>query len=186
MYHLLHAAAGRHRCLGPGLRLRRQTNPKLQPRAVLRSLLPRSHAHHSHPNTRKCRHSIHLWTSFFRQRYTLLSIASEGPRIFDSQRVLFGVRVPSLRVSDGVPEKAVVHFTESKKEIVWEEGTRSILELAESAGLKPEFGCRFGSCGACEVRLRKDKECQEGDEKSDNMVRICSAVPTSSVIELEF
>ncbi|CAI6288201.1 unnamed protein product [Periconia digitata] len=103
----------------------------------------------------------------------------------------FSVQTPSLSsLSSIVPEKAVVNFTRSDTESVWREGTHSILELAENQGLQPEYGCRSGSCGSCEVKLKKGTvrswSGQAENDQSDGMVRICSAVPTSRLVELEF
>jgi ferredoxin len=81
-----------------------------------------------------------------------------------------------------------VHFTKSKKDIVWEEGLRSILELAESAGLRPDLGCQVKFGGGCEVRLRKGKgrSRSERNKNSDDVVKICGAVPTTSIAELNY
>jgi ferredoxin-NADP reductase/predicted pyridoxine 5'-phosphate oxidase superfamily flavin-nucleotide-binding protein len=46
-----------------------------------------------------------------------------------------------------------VAFVKSGKEARWSPGDGSLLELAESRGLQPEFSCRAGSCGSCRTRL---------------------------------
>ena len=46
-----------------------------------------------------------------------------------------------------------VVFQRSAKEARWKPGGGSLLELAESRGLHPEFSCRGGSCGTCRTRL---------------------------------
>ncbi|MFW0753494.1 pyridoxamine 5'-phosphate oxidase family protein [Pseudomonas sp. H11T01] len=46
-----------------------------------------------------------------------------------------------------------VLFHRSAKEARWEPAGGSLLELAESRGLRPEFSCRGGSCGTCKTRL---------------------------------
>lgn len=54
------------------------------------------------------------------------------------------------------PEATVsvpVVFQRSAKEARWQPGSGSLLELAESQGLHPEFSCRGGSCGTCKTRL---------------------------------
>ena len=48
-----------------------------------------------------------------------------------------------------------VMFTASAKEARWQPDGGSLLDLAESRGLKPEHSCRSGSCGSCAVRLLK-------------------------------
>ncbi|MHC8303450.1 pyridoxamine 5'-phosphate oxidase family protein [Pseudomonas sp. PB3P13] len=46
-----------------------------------------------------------------------------------------------------------VVFQRSAKEARWHPNGGSLLELAESRGLQPEFSCRGGSCGTCKTRL---------------------------------
>ncbi|MFP6800802.1 MAG: pyridoxamine 5'-phosphate oxidase family protein [Pseudomonas sp.] len=46
-----------------------------------------------------------------------------------------------------------VYFESSAKEARWTPGGGSLLELAESRGLSPDFSCRGGSCGTCKTRL---------------------------------
>ncbi|KAG6995248.1 hypothetical protein FOFC_12054 [Fusarium oxysporum] len=51
-------------------------------------------------------------------------------------------------------KKASVRFTKSKKVTSWEKDKpMSLLELAESIGLTPDFGCRAGACGSCAAKL---------------------------------
>lgn len=73
-----------------------------------------------------------------------------------------------------------VYFTASAKEARWMPESGSLLELAESRGLTPEFSCRGGSCGTCKTRRVSGQvhypnppaELPEAD-----MVLICCAVP---------
>ena len=77
-------------------------------------------------------------------------------------------------------EPVPVYFTTSSKEARWTPDSGSLLELAESRGLTPEFSCRGGSCGTCKTRLVSGRvhypnppaELPEGDG-----VLICCAVP---------
>lgn len=46
-----------------------------------------------------------------------------------------------------------VAFMKSAKEARWQPGGRSLLDLAESRGLNPQFSCRSGSCGTCAVKV---------------------------------
>lgn len=46
-----------------------------------------------------------------------------------------------------------IYFSTSASEARWTPGSGSLLELAESRGLNPEFSCRGGSCGACKTRI---------------------------------
>ncbi|MDO9322153.1 MAG: 2Fe-2S iron-sulfur cluster-binding protein, partial [Pseudomonas sp.] len=46
-----------------------------------------------------------------------------------------------------------VLFEQSAKEARWTPDSGSLLELAESRGLTPDFSCRGGSCGTCKTRI---------------------------------
>ncbi|ROM92094.1 pyridoxamine 5'-phosphate oxidase family protein [Pseudomonas brassicacearum] len=46
-----------------------------------------------------------------------------------------------------------VMFQRSAIDARWQPDSGSLLELAESQGLRPEFSCRGGSCGTCKTRL---------------------------------
>ncbi|MFL9919123.1 pyridoxamine 5'-phosphate oxidase family protein [Paraburkholderia fungorum] len=46
-----------------------------------------------------------------------------------------------------------VAFVKSGKEARWNPASGSLLELAESRGLAPAYGCRGGSCGTCRTRI---------------------------------
>lgn len=46
-----------------------------------------------------------------------------------------------------------VAVVKSGKEARWNPGSGSLLDLAESRGLAPGFGCRGGSCGTCSARI---------------------------------
>jgi hypothetical protein len=73
-----------------------------------------------------------------------------------------------------------VYFSSSAKEARWTPGSGSLLELAESRGLSPDFSCRGGSCGTCKTRLvsgnvhypNPPAQLPESDS-----VLICCAVP---------
>ncbi|WP_339490275.1 pyridoxamine 5'-phosphate oxidase family protein [Pseudomonas sp. EL_65y_Pfl2_R95] len=73
-----------------------------------------------------------------------------------------------------------VYFSASATEARWKPESGSLLDLAESRGLSPEFSCRGGSCGTCSTRLISGKvhypnlpaEMPEPDR-----VLICCAVP---------
>ena len=46
-----------------------------------------------------------------------------------------------------------VQFAESSKEARWTPGSGTLLDLAESRGLSPEFSCRGGNCGSCRTQV---------------------------------
>lgn len=73
-----------------------------------------------------------------------------------------------------------VVFERSAKEARWQPDGGSLLELAESRGLQPEFSCRGGSCGTCKTRLisgqvNYPQPPAEVPEKGH--VLICCAIP---------
>lgn len=73
-----------------------------------------------------------------------------------------------------------VYFAASAKEARWTPESGSLLELAESRGLNPEFSCRGGSCGTCKVRRVSGNvhyPLPPAELPEDDMVLICCAVP---------
>lgn len=50
-------------------------------------------------------------------------------------------------------EAVTVIFQNAQINARWQPEAGSLLELAESQGLRPEFSCRGGSCGTCRTRL---------------------------------
>jgi len=81
-------------------------------------------------------------------------------------------------------EEATVVFRKSDMTVKWRAKDRmTLLQLAEKSGLKPDYGCRSGACGTCEVKLVKGEidGCLEGDDG----VLICCSVPASVEVELE-
>jgi len=73
-----------------------------------------------------------------------------------------------------------VVFQRSAKEARWQPDGGSLLELAESRGLHPEFSCRGGSCGTCKTRLisgQVNYPQPPADVPDDGHVLICCAVP---------
>ena len=93
-------------------------------------------------------------------------------------------------ISDTEAEQAIIKFTQSDFEQRWNSGDATLLEVAESHGLSPEFGCRNGVCGACVTQLvsgsvsyrTKPSMTHDSDE-----VLICCAVPAkdTKILELE-
>jgi len=80
-------------------------------------------------------------------------------------------------------EEACVTFKKSNVKAKWlaKDGL-SLLQLAEKSGLKPDFGCRSGACGTCEVKLLKGEI--DGILEDDGVL-ICSSMPASKEVELE-
>ena len=79
-------------------------------------------------------------------------------------------------------EPVPVYFTASSKEARWAPDSGSLLELAESRGLTPEFSCRGGSCGTCKTRLVSGQvhyPNPPAELPQDGGVLICCAVPAA-------
>ncbi|MGH8386773.1 MAG: pyridoxamine 5'-phosphate oxidase family protein [Pseudomonas sp.] len=73
-----------------------------------------------------------------------------------------------------------VVFQRSAKEARWQPDGGSLLELAESRGLHPEFSCRGGSCGTCKTRLisgQVNYPQPPAEVPEPGEVLICCAIP---------
>lgn len=90
---------------------------------------------------------------------------------------------PTLEQPPAATAPVPVYFSASATEARWKPESGSLLELAESRGLTPEFSCRGGSCGTCAARLvsgavhypNPPAQLPEGDK-----VLICCAVPAKA------
>ena len=83
-----------------------------------------------------------------------------------------------------VAQNSIVHFQDSGQTITWNNNHRnrkdSLLELAESVGLSPDYGCRNGSCGACVSKLVSGAiayPSKPSHEASSDEVVLCCARP---------
>ncbi|AVJ29064.1 pyridoxamine 5'-phosphate oxidase family protein [Achromobacter spanius] len=84
------------------------------------------------------------------------------------------VRLPPATAS--VP----IAFMNSLKEARWTPASGSLLDLAETRGLNPEFSCREGNCGTCRTKLIKGAVTyikEPTAEVGEDEVLICCAVP---------
>jgi ferredoxin-NADP reductase/predicted pyridoxine 5'-phosphate oxidase superfamily flavin-nucleotide-binding protein len=81
-----------------------------------------------------------------------------------------------------------VVFEKSAKEGRWQPDGGSLLELAESRGLNPEYSCRGGSCGTCKTRLISGQvhyPVPPAEMPAADHVLICCAVPASGPLVLD-
>lgn len=88
----------------------------------------------------------------------------------------------TARLAQSATAPVPVLFTASLKEARWKPGDGSLLELAEARGLKPEFGCRSGSCGSCKVKLVEGAVAYPRKPSADvatDEVLLCCAVPAA-------
>ncbi|WP_397452247.1 pyridoxamine 5'-phosphate oxidase family protein [Pseudomonas sp. NA-150] len=88
--------------------------------------------------------------------------------------------VPAVEQVAAASEAVKVLFSLSAKEARWEPGNGTLLELAESRGLAPQFSCRGGSCGVCKTRMTRGQVHylnMPADPLQDGEVLICCSVP---------
>jgi ferredoxin-NADP reductase/predicted pyridoxine 5'-phosphate oxidase superfamily flavin-nucleotide-binding protein len=81
-----------------------------------------------------------------------------------------------------------VLFERSAKEARWQPDGGTLLELAESRGLEPEYSCRGGSCGTCKTRLVSGQvhyPVPPAEMPAADHVLICCAVPASGPLVLD-
>ncbi|MHC8320740.1 pyridoxamine 5'-phosphate oxidase family protein [Pseudomonas sp. GB2N2] len=61
--------------------------------------------------------------------------------------------VPGVEQIPAATVPVAVTFATANKGASWEPSVGTLLDLAERAGLSPEYSCRGGSCGTCKTRL---------------------------------
>jgi ferredoxin-NADP reductase/predicted pyridoxine 5'-phosphate oxidase superfamily flavin-nucleotide-binding protein len=79
-----------------------------------------------------------------------------------------------------VAKEALVKFETSNVEQRWTQNDGNLLELAESHGLTPAYGCRSGACGSCAVKLNSGSVTYTNSptaKVSDGEALICCAQP---------
>lgn len=77
-------------------------------------------------------------------------------------------------------EAVKVSFVTSGTSTQWKPAGGTLLELAETSGLSPEFNCRGGTCGTCRTRIVKGTVSYESEPTfhvDDGEALICCAVP---------
>ncbi|ERE00190.1 hypothetical protein O166_15420 [Pseudogulbenkiania ferrooxidans EGD-HP2] len=80
-----------------------------------------------------------------------------------------------------------VRFASSGVDAEWQPG-QSLLELAESCGLNPDFSCRGGTCGSCRAALLAGKATylQPPDYSTrPGEILLCCAYPADGAVKLE-
>ena len=89
---------------------------------------------------------------------------------------LEGVQLPEASVS----------FSHSQQQAQWrQEDDLSLLELAERAGLSPEFSCRSGRCGLCRVPLLQGEVLYPRPpsiELAPGEVLLCCSLPKGDLV----
>ncbi|ASG67173.1 hypothetical protein CDV26_01135 [Francisella halioticida] len=86
-------------------------------------------------------------------------------------------------------ESSQVVFTASNKEIEWKASDNlTLLELAESAGLKPASSCRMGVCETCSAKLIEGSVYYEFSlptRLEKNQVLLCRAKPKTKRVVIK-
>ena len=77
-----------------------------------------------------------------------------------------------------------VTFVRSGKRVAWN-GAATILEMAESAGIAMESGCRAGNCGACTTAVRRGEVAYASPPGADVAPGSCLACVGTPRVELE-
>ncbi|MCW8891542.1 MAG: 2Fe-2S iron-sulfur cluster-binding protein [Sedimenticola sp.] len=86
------------------------------------------------------------------------------------------------------PENATAHqvyFSRSGRQITWQPGGGSLLELAETEGIEVDSGCRAGGCGACQTRLESGEVHYESPPDADiasGHCLLCTTTPKSNLV----
>lgn len=78
-----------------------------------------------------------------------------------------------------------IHFQKSNLKTTWSPASNSLLELAQKSGLQPTFGCKYGFCDACEVKLHSGKITYDSsipEQKNEHSLLLCCAIPTSDLV----
>ncbi|HCW68838.1 MAG TPA: FAD-binding oxidoreductase, partial [Thalassospira lucentensis] len=97
----------------------------------------------------------------------------------------------SLDANDQLPELAPasskatqVEFAKSGQTAIWQpDADKTLLELAEDAGLAPEASCRGGNCGTCRTKIAQGRvtyKTQPSAPVKPDEALICCAVPAAS------
>ena len=89
---------------------------------------------------------------------------------------------PSLAIRSDEPD-GTVSFARAGQTAL--NDGRTLLEQAEAAGLRPEFGCRMGICHTCSCRKTagsvRNAITGEVSTAEDEEIRICVSVPVGDV-----
>jgi stearoyl-CoA 9-desaturase NADPH oxidoreductase len=114
-------------------------------------------------------------------------LKEQGVSSAHTQSESFSVQ-PIWAPSHGLVEEVRISLSRSFQEFK-AANNKSILEILESKGLRPRFGCRMGICNECSckkisgtVMNRKDNTLSHAGEE---FIRICSAIPAGDLV-LEF
>lgn len=87
------------------------------------------------------------------------------------------------------PSEASVQFQQSRRTSTWQASEHgSLLDLAESLGIELDFGCRSGTCGACQANLVEGAVDYPFRPKADippGKVLLCCARPVTNCVVID-
>lgn len=79
----------------------------------------------------------------------------------------------------------VVTFAKSGKQLPWKPGMASLLDFAETHGVRVDSGCRAGSCGSCQTVIRSGEvtygHAPDFDPEPGSCL-LCTCTPKTSVV----
>jgi stearoyl-CoA 9-desaturase NADPH oxidoreductase len=103
--------------------------------------------------------------------------------IAGAERTLAETFTPPTLKPTGAAAEGTLRFLRSERTAPIGEGT--LLEQAEAAGLRPEFGCRMGICRTCTCRKAagavRDVRTGEVSSEEDEDIQLCVSVPAGDV-----
>ncbi len=110
----------------------------------------------------------------------LLEAASS---IFEPERLITETFTPPTIAVTGEAATGTLRFARSGRTA--QIGAGTLLEQAEAAGLRPEFGCRMGICHTCTCRKAagavRDIRTGELHQEEDEDIQLCVSVPAGDV-----
>ena len=77
-----------------------------------------------------------------------------------------------------------IKFLRSQKSLQWTSDTSSLLDLAESNGIRVDSGCRSGNCGTCMTAIRQgevDYRDIPSEMPDEGTCLLCTAVPRADL-----
>jgi len=78
-----------------------------------------------------------------------------------------------------------VRFSKSGRQVTWQPGAGSLLELAEAEGIEVDSGCRAGGCGACQTRLESGEVGYDSPPDADiesGHCLLCTSKPKGDLV----
>jgi ferredoxin-NADP reductase len=111
------------------------------------------------------------------------SLLRAAREIFPAERLLTETFTPPSLTVSGEAAEGTLRFLRSGCESPVAAGT--LLEQAEAAGLKPDFGCRMGICHTCTCRKAagavRDIRTGAVSTEEDEDIQLCVSVPAGDV-----